>query len=91
MSERLATVLFALAVIAIPINVASKFVLGLTGAVWVDPTLVLAVFGLLILIPRWGDFLIGDLRLVVAGARWSVSEHRVCGFRSADSSTFLPV
>jgi hypothetical protein len=68
MSERFATVLYAIAVLVIPINVASKFVLGLTGATWVDPTLVLAVIALLVLIPRWGDFLIGDLRLVVAGA-----------------------
>jgi uncharacterized protein with PQ loop repeat len=65
---RVATVLYAIAVAAIPIGVASKFLLGITGAVWIDPTLLLALAALLALFPRWGDFLTGGLRLAVIGA-----------------------
>ncbi len=60
--------LYSIAIAAIPISVASKFILGLTGTTWIDPTLLLALAALLALIPRWGDFLTGDLRLVVIGA-----------------------
>lgn len=67
MRQRLATVLYCAAVLAIPISVASKFLLGLTGTTWINPTLVLAVAALLALFPRWGDFLADDLRLVLAG------------------------
>ena len=56
MNVRVATVLFALAIAVIPVGVASKFMLGLTGAIWIDPTLVLALAALLALFPRWGDF-----------------------------------
>jgi uncharacterized protein with PQ loop repeat len=65
---RVATVLYAIAVAAIPIGVASKFLLGITGAIWIDPTLLLALAALLALLPRWGDFLTGGLRLAVIGA-----------------------
>ena len=68
MNVRVATVLFAMATVAIPIGVASKFMLGLTGAIWIDPTLVFAVAALLALFPRWGDFFNGGLRLAVIGA-----------------------
>ena len=68
MNVRVATVLYAIAVAAIPIGVASKFLLGITGAVWIDPTLLLALAALLALFPRWGDFLTGGLRLAVIGA-----------------------
>ena len=68
MNVRVATVLYAIAVAAIPIGVASKFLLGMTGAVWIDPTLLLALAALLALFPRWGDFLTGGLRLAVIGA-----------------------
>ncbi len=68
MNVRVATVLFALAIAVIPVGVASKFMLGLTGAIWIDPTLVLALAALLALFPRWGDFLDGGLRLAVIGA-----------------------
>ena len=47
MNVRVATVLYAIAVAAIPIGVASKFLLGMTGAVWIDPTLLLALAALL--------------------------------------------
>jgi hypothetical protein len=67
MSLRVATILYSVAVVAIPISVASKFLLGVSGTTWIDPTLVLALAALLALIPQWGDFLTGDLRLVVAG------------------------
>jgi len=67
MSVRMATILYAVAVVAIPISVASKFLLGLTGSTWIDPTLILATAALLALIPHWGDFLAAELRLVAAG------------------------
>lgn len=68
MSQRLATALYSMAVVAIPISVASKFILGVDGATWIDPTLLLSVAALLALIPRWADFLNADLRLFLAGA-----------------------
>ena len=68
MNVRIATILYAIAVAAIPIGVASKFLLGMTGAIWIDPTLLLALAALLALFPRWGDFLTGGLRLAVIGA-----------------------
>jgi hypothetical protein len=68
MNVRTATVFFAMAIAAIPIGVASKFMLGWTGAIWIDPTLVFAVAALLALFPRWGDFFNGGLRLAVIGA-----------------------
>ncbi len=68
MSLRVATVLYSIAVVAIPISVASKFLLGMTGTTWIDPTLLLALAALLALFPHWGDFLIGELRLVLIGA-----------------------
>jgi len=66
-SVRIATLLYSIAIAAIPISVASKFLLGLTGTTWIDPTLLLALAALLALFPRWGDFFKGDLRLVAAG------------------------
>jgi hypothetical protein len=68
MNVRVATVLYAIAVAAIPIGVASKFLLGITSALWIDPTLLLALAALLALFPRWGDFLTGGLRLALIGA-----------------------
>jgi hypothetical protein len=65
---RTATLLYSMAIAAIPIGVASKFILGLTGTTWIDPTLLLALAALLALIPRWGDFLTGGLRLVAIGS-----------------------
>jgi hypothetical protein len=67
-SLRVATVLYSIAVVAIPISVASKFVLGMTGTTWIDPTLLLALAVGLAIFPRWGDFLIGELRPVLIGA-----------------------
>jgi hypothetical protein len=67
-SLRVATVLYSIAVVAIPVSVTAKFLLGMTGATWIDPTLLLALAALLALFPHWGDFLIGELRLVVIGA-----------------------
>ncbi len=64
---RIATLLYSIAIAAIPISVASKFLLGLTGTTWIDPTLLLALAALLALFSRWGDFFKGDLRLVAAG------------------------
>ena len=49
MNVRVATVLYAIAVAAIPIGVASKFLLGITGAIWIDPTLLVALAALLAL------------------------------------------
>ena len=68
MSLRVATVLYSIAVVAIPISVASKFLLGMTGTTWIDPTLLLALAALLALFPHWRDFLSGQLRLVFMGA-----------------------
>jgi hypothetical protein len=65
---RVATVLYSIAVVAIPISVASKFLLGMTGTTWIDPTLLLALAALLALFPHWGDFLNGELRPVLIGA-----------------------
>lgn len=78
MSLRVATMLYALAVVAIPVGVASKFLLGVTGATWIDPTLALAVAALLALVPRWADFLSGDLRLVLAGTALLFSVSLIC-------------
>jgi hypothetical protein len=78
MSLRIATLLYAVAVVAIPISVASKFLLGLTGSTWIDPTLILATAALLALMPHWGDFLEGDLRLAVAGAAVVASLSLIC-------------
>jgi hypothetical protein len=63
----MATLLYSIAIAAIPINIASKFLLGMTGTTWIDPTLLLALAALLVLVPHWGDFLTGDLRLVAVG------------------------
>jgi uncharacterized protein with PQ loop repeat len=84
---RVATVLFAMALAAIPIGVASKFMLGLTGATWIDPSLVLALAALLALLPRWGDFLNGGLRLAVMGAAALFFLSLVCALSGA---TFRP-
>ena len=65
---RTATVLYSLAVVAIPISVASKFLLGATGTTWIDPTLILSIAALLMLLPHWADFLVGDLRLMLAAS-----------------------
>jgi hypothetical protein len=78
MSVRIATILYAVAVVAIPISVASKFLLGLTGSTWIDPTLILATAALLVLIPHWGDFLAGELRLVVAGTALVAGLSLIC-------------
>jgi hypothetical protein len=78
MSLRVATMLYSVAVVAIPISVASKFLLGVTGTTWIDPTLVLALAVLLALSPRWGDFLTGDLRLAVAGTALVFSASLIC-------------
>jgi hypothetical protein len=67
-SLRVATVLYSIAVVAIPISVATKFLLGVNGTTWIDPTLLLALAALLALFPHWGDFLSGELRLAVIGA-----------------------
>ena len=67
-SLRVATVLYSIAIVAIPISVASKFLLGMTGTTWIDPTLLLALAALLALFPYWGDFLNGELRPVSIGA-----------------------
>jgi len=77
-SLRVATMLYSVAVVAIPISVAAKFILGFTGTTWIDPTLVLAAAALLALIPRWGDFLTGDLRLVVAGSALVFAMSLIC-------------
>jgi hypothetical protein len=66
-SLRAATLLYSVAVVAIPISVACKFLLGVTGAIWIDPTLILGLAALLALAPHWGDFLTGAMRLAVAG------------------------
>ena len=67
---RTATVLYSLAVVAMPISVACKFLLGAgdTNTLWVDPTLVLALAALLVLLPHWGDFLTGDLQLILSAS-----------------------
>jgi hypothetical protein len=67
-SLRVATVLYSIAVVAIPISVASKFLLGMTGTTWIDPTLLLAVAAMLALFPNWGDFFNGELRPALIGA-----------------------
>ena len=88
MSLRVATVLYSIAVVAIPISVASKFLLGMTGTTWIDPTLLLALAALLALFPHWGDFL--DRR-VAAGLDWGRSavfpEHGLRSFRDTLTAT----
>jgi hypothetical protein len=66
-SQRLATVFYSIAVVVIPVGVASKFLLGIEGATWVDPTLLLSVAAMLALILRWEDFFSGGLLLVSGG------------------------
>jgi hypothetical protein len=68
MNVRIAVALYSLAVVVIPIGVASKFLLGLDDVTWIDPTLVLSVATMAVLLPRWGDFLGGDLRPLTIGA-----------------------
>ena len=46
MSLRVATVLYSIAVVAIPVSVTAKFLLGMTGTTWIDPTLLLALAAL---------------------------------------------
>jgi hypothetical protein len=82
-SLRVATVLYSMAVVAIPISVASKFVLGITGTTWIDPTLLLALAALLALFSRWGDFLTGPLRPVLIGAAVLCFLSLVCAFSGA--------
>jgi len=77
-SARIATLLYSIAIAAIPISVASKYLLGLTGSTWIDPTLLLALAALLALIPRWGDFLTGDLRMVAIGTAMLFLVSLVC-------------
>jgi hypothetical protein len=72
-----------MAVVAIPISVASKFVLGMTGTTWIDPTLLLALAALLALFSRWGDFLSGPLRPVLLGAAVLCFLSVVCAFSGA--------
>jgi O-Antigen ligase len=72
-----------MAVVAIPISVASKFVLGMTGTTWIDPTLLLALAALLALFSRWGDFLAGPLRPVLLGAAVLCFLSVVCAFSGA--------
>ena len=70
--------LYSAAVVAIPVSVACKYILGITGTTWIDPTLILAVAALLALMPRWGDFLTGELRLVVSGTALLSAVSLVC-------------
>ncbi len=78
MSEAVSTTLYTVAVIAIPVSVAAKFLLGVEGATWIDPTLLLSVAALLALMPRWADFLMDDLRLAVGGAAMLVLVSLLC-------------
>jgi len=82
-SVRIATLLYSIAIAAIPISVASKFILGLTGTTWIDPTLLLALAALLALFPRWEDFFKGDLRLVAAGTAVLFLVSLVCAVSGA--------
>jgi hypothetical protein len=66
-SQRLATVFDSIAVVVIPVSVASKFLFGIEGATWVDPTLLLSVAAMHALILRWEDLFTGGLVLVGGG------------------------
>lgn len=80
MNVRIAVVLYSLAVVVIPIGVASKFLLGLDDVTWIDPTLVLSIASMAVLLPRWGDFLGADLRLLTIGAAILAAASLVCAF-----------
>jgi hypothetical protein len=63
------TTLFYIAALALtPVSVASKFLLGTTSSTWIDPSLLLSLAALVMLLPRWEDFLENELRPVVAVA-----------------------
>jgi hypothetical protein len=64
---KLAVFSYTIALAVIPISVASKPLLGLNGITWVDPTLIMSAFAFIMLMPRWGDFLSGDLRIATTG------------------------
>lgn len=61
---KLAHILFGTAVVLMPVSYATKSLLGLDDALWVDPSLVLASLAFLLLLPKWGDFLSEPLRPV---------------------------
>jgi hypothetical protein len=58
---KIANVLYGTALILMPVSYAVKSLLGLEDMVWINPSLILAAVVLLLLIPRWGDFLNRDL------------------------------
>src|ERR1700744_5244851 len=68
MRLKLATLLFAASVAVTPVGVAAKFLLGATGTTWIDPTLVLSLGAMAMLLPDWEDFLEEELRPLTIGA-----------------------
>lgn len=80
MNTKVAVALYSLAVIVIPIGVASKFLLGLDDVTWIDPTLVLSVASMALLLPRWGDFLVAGLRPLTIGAVILAAASLACAF-----------
>ena len=80
MNLKIATILYAAAIIVMPISVASKSLLGLSSVTWVDPTLVLSLAAMFMLIPRWGDFLLGELRLITLGCFIIATTALICAF-----------
>jgi hypothetical protein len=77
-SLKCASVLYALAIVAMPISVASKFLFGLNGVTWVDPSLILSFAAFLALAPHWGDFIWGELRSITLGILFISGVTLVC-------------
>lgn len=80
MNLKIAAGLYCLAVVMIPISVAAKFLFGLDGLTWIDPTLVLSAASMVMLLPAWGDFLSDDLRPATIGAAILAFLSLVCAF-----------
>lgn len=55
---------YGTALVLMPVSYATKALLHLENFVWVDPSLILAVVALVLILPRWGDFLTDALRPV---------------------------
>jgi hypothetical protein len=65
--RRLSTQIFVITLALTPVSVACKFLFGATDSVWIDPSLLLSLLVLILLLPRWQDFLHDSLRPLAAG------------------------
>jgi hypothetical protein len=81
--RNLSTQIFVVTLALTPVSVACKFLLGATDALWIDPSLLLSLLVLLLLLPRWQDFLHDSLRPLVAGAALLVLASLGCALSGA--------